>query len=83
VEVVAKFDLSNIDRKGLEALLHRFFGSARLDMELKDRFNLQVEPKEWFLVPLPVIDEVIQKIIAGTIGDYRYDPKTASLQVLL
>jgi hypothetical protein len=80
VEVVAKFDLSNIDRKGLEALLHRFFGSARLDMELKDRFNSQVEPKEWFLVPLPVIDEVIQKIIAGTIGDYRYDPQTASLQ---
>jgi len=63
VEIVATFKLSNINRKGLEALLHKFFGSARLDLELKDRFGGQVEPREWFLVPLPVIEEAIQKLI--------------------
>ena len=79
VEIVATYKLANVNRKALEALLHKFFGSARLDMELKDRFGSQVEPREWFLVPLPVIDEAIQKIKDGTIGGFRYDPNTASL----
>ncbi len=79
VEIVATFKLSNINRKRLEALLHKFFGSARLDLELKDRFGGQVEPREWFLVPLPVIEEAIQKLKQGSIGNYRYDPATAQI----
>jgi T5orf172 domain len=79
VEIVATFKLANVNRKALEALLHKFFGKARLDMELKDRFGDQVEPREWFLVPLAVIDEAIQKIKEGTISDFRYDPETAHL----
>jgi hypothetical protein len=77
VEIVATFKLANINRKRLEALLHKFFGSARLDMELKDRFGGQVEPREWYLIPLPVIEEAVQKIMAGTIGNFRYDPAAA------
>ena len=79
VEVVATFKLSNINRKKLEALLHRFFGSARLDFELKDRFGSQVEPKEWFLVPLDAIEEAIEKLKDGSIGSFRYDSKTAEI----
>ena len=79
VEIVATFKLSNVNRNVLESLLHKFFGSARLDLQLKDRFGSQVEPREWFLVPLPVIDEAIQKIKDGTISDFRYDPETARL----
>lgn len=79
VEVVAEYRLANINRKALEGLLHRFFASARLDMELKDRFGSCVEPREWFLVPLPVIDEAIEKLKDGTIADCKYDPKTARL----
>lgn len=82
VEIVATFKLANIKRKRLEALLHKFFGSARLDMELKDRFGEQVEPREWFLVPLPMIEEAIQKVLEGTIGNFRYDPKAARLVAL-
>jgi hypothetical protein len=79
VEIVATFKLANVNRKALEALLQKFFGRARLDLELKDRFGSQVEPREWFLVPLPVIDEAIQKIKEGTIANFRYDPETAGL----
>lgn len=79
VEVVATFKLANVNRQALESLLHRFFGSARLDLELKDRFGSQVEPREWFLVPFPVIDEAIQRIKDGTIGGFRYDPEQARL----
>jgi T5orf172 domain len=79
VEIVVTFKLANINSKGLEALLHRFFGSVRLDLELRDRFDIPVKPQEWFFVPLNVIEEVIEKIQEGTIDRFRYDPKTASL----
>lgn len=79
VEIVATYKLANVNRKKLEALLHGFFGGARLDLELKDRFGSNVEPREWFLVPLPVIDEVIQRIKDGTIGGFRYNAETVQL----
>ncbi|MEB3291940.1 MAG: GIY-YIG nuclease family protein, partial [Synechococcales bacterium] len=79
VEIVATFKLANINRIKLEALLHKFFDTARLDVELQDRFGIPVQPREWFLVPLEVIEEVIEKIKVGTIDQFRYDPKTASL----
>lgn len=61
-----------------QALLHKFFGSARLELQFKDRFGCPVEPREWFLLPLSVIDEAIQKLMEGSIGNFRYDPPTAS-----
>lgn len=79
VEIVATFKLVNINRKGFEALLQKFFASARLEIELQDRFGSTVKPREWFLVPLEIIEEVIEKIKEGTIHQFQYDPKTASL----
>lgn len=79
VEVVAEYKLANINRKALEALLHKFFAKARLDLELKDRFGASVEPREWFLVPLTTIDDAIQKIKNGSIANFRYDPESARL----
>jgi hypothetical protein len=79
VEIVTTFKLANINRKGLESLLQKFFSNARLDLELKDRFDTLVKPREWFLVPLEVIEQVIEKIKEGTIDQFRYDPKTANL----
>lgn len=79
VEVVATYELYNINRSRLENLIHRVFGAARLEIEIKDRFGQPVIPREWFLVPLFVIREAIERIKDGTITGYRYDPKQASL----
>lgn len=79
VEIVATYKLANINRKKLEQLLHKFFASSRLDVELKDRFGFDVTPREWFLVPLPVIEEAVRKLMDGTISDFCYDTKTAQL----
>jgi hypothetical protein len=76
VEIVTTFKLSNINRKRLEELLHRFFAGSRLDLELQDRFGHGVEPREWFLVPLTVIEEAVDLLVKGSIGDFRYDPKS-------
>lgn len=79
VEIVATYELYNINRTKLENLIHRIFDAARLDIEITDRFGNPVVPREWFLVPLFVIDEVVDRIKDGSIADYVYDPATASL----
>lgn len=79
VEIVATYELYNINRTRLENLIHRVFGAARLEIEIKDRFGQPVIPREWFLVPLFVIREAIDHIKDGTITEYRYDPKKAAL----
>jgi hypothetical protein len=79
VEVIATYELYNISRRKLEKLIHRVFDPACLDIEVKDRFGHPVVPREWFLVPLFVIDKVVERIRDGTISNFKYDPKSASL----
>jgi hypothetical protein len=79
VEIVATYELFNINRKKLEALIHRFFDNAKMEIQIMDRFGNPVVPREWFLVPLFVIDEVVEKIKDGTVGAYRYDTESAAL----
>ena len=79
VEVVATYELFNINRTKLENLIHRIFAPARLDIEIKDRFGNPVVPREWFLVPVGAIDDAVDKIREGTITNYTYDPTAACL----
>jgi hypothetical protein len=79
VEIVATYKLANINRTKLENLIHRIFEPSRLDIAIRDRFGNPVIPREWFLVPLYVIDEAVSKIKDGTITEFRYDPNTAQL----
>jgi hypothetical protein len=80
VELVAKYKLANINRKALEALIHKVLDSARLDLEFTDRFGNPVRPREWFLVPVAIIDEVVDKIKDGTIVQYKYNADVAKLE---
>nr|WP_246513848.1 GIY-YIG nuclease family protein [Neoroseomonas soli] len=81
VEVVATYKLFNISQTKLENLIHRVFGPARLEIEIKDRFGNPVTPREWFLVPLFAIDEAVERIKDGTITAYVYDPTSARLRM--
>ena len=58
-------------------LFHRIFSSAQIDISIDDRFGNPVKPREWFLVPLQVIDEAVQRVKDGSIADVVYDVKTA------
>jgi Meiotically up-regulated gene 113 len=79
VDIVATYELFNINRIRLENLIHRIFDPAKLDIVIKDRFGRPVIPREWFLVPLFVVNEAVERIKDGTITGFRYDPKSASL----
>lgn len=77
VEVIATYKLYNINRSRLEGLIHRALAAAQIELSTDDRFGKAVQPREWFLVPLPKIDELVDKISDGSITNFRYDPARA------
>lgn len=79
VEVVATYKLHNLNRTRLENIFHRLFGATQLDLNIEDRFGNPVKPREWFLVPLHVIDEAVRRVLDGSITNVVYDPETAQL----
>ena len=81
VEIVAQYQLFNINRTKLERLIHQVFGAAQFELEIPDRFGTIVKPREWFLVPLGAINEAVERIRDGSITNYRYDPSVARLVV--
>jgi hypothetical protein len=75
VAIVSTFECYNFNPQKLEQLLHNFFGSACLNMDIFDRNNRRHSPREWFVAPLAVIEKAVELIIAGGIVNYRYDAK--------
>lgn len=80
VEVVATYKLHNINRTRMENLFHRLFSPAQIELTIPDRFGNPVKPREWFLVPLHVINEAVERIRDGSIAGVIYDPASASLR---
>ena len=79
VEIVAEYKLHNLSRTKMENIFHRLFSAVQLDLTIEDRFGKPVKPREWFVVPLHVIDEAVERIRDGTITRFVYDGQTASL----
>jgi hypothetical protein len=82
VEVVATWKLANIRRFKFEQTIHRIFASAQLQLRLPDRFGIAVEPREWFVVPLPVINEVMERIQDESITRFVYDSAAGKLRLI-
>ncbi len=80
VDVVATYKLYDVNRPRLEALIHRVLSAVRFEVEILDRFGKPVRPREWFMVPLPVIDEIVNRIGDASIIGMEYDPEVASLR---
>ena len=80
VVVVADWTLVNINRMKLEQTLHRVFSAAQLRLSLPGYPGRPVQPREWFVVPLPVIDEAVRRIQDGSITDFVYEPHLAALK---
>jgi len=79
VEIVATYRLHNINRTKMENIFHRLLSGVQLDLTIEDRFGKPVKPREWFVVPLNVIDEAVERIRDGTITELVYDAQTARL----
>jgi hypothetical protein len=79
VEIVRTYQLYNINRTKLEGVIHKIFANAQIDITIEDRMGNPMKPREWFMVPLDVIKEAVERIMDGTILEYTYDPAQAAL----
>lgn len=75
VRHIASWQCFNMNPQKFEQLIHNFFGRVCLNVDVFDEKGERHIPKEWFVVPLPVIKQVIEMIITGEIIKYRYDEK--------
>ncbi|MBS1752354.1 MAG: GIY-YIG nuclease family protein [Bacteroidetes bacterium] len=73
---VASYDCYNRNADKLEQLLHRFFASACLNIDLFTEQGRRLMPREWFVVPFEIIEEAIQLILSEKILNYRYDSES-------
>jgi T5orf172 domain len=73
VRIVMAYKCYNMNPQKFEQLIHNFFGTACLNVDVFDGAGNRYTPREWFIAPLNIIEEVIQLIINGKIVDYRYD----------
>jgi len=81
VQKVATYKVYNRNADKLEALLHRFFAKACLDIDLFNEKGQRLNPREWFVVPFEVIEETIQLILNENIVNYEYDTETKRIKL--
>jgi hypothetical protein len=79
VAIEASYKAYNLNAQKFELLIHRFFSEACLNIDINDDIGRRITPREWFAVPLPVIDKAISLILSGEIVKYRYDSVQMSL----
>ena len=80
VEIVATYKLANLNRLKLEKLIQKFFSLANLDIQMNDRFGKPVKSTEWYVVPIFIIDEMVNRIKDGTVSEYFFDPLSVELK---
>ncbi len=73
VSIVETYRCYNINPQKFEDLIHAFFGEVCLNLEVQDSKGKKHIPREWFVVPLDVIEQAIYFILNGEIAKYRYD----------
>jgi hypothetical protein len=80
VKIVATYKAYNMNTQKFENFLHRVLSDARLDITLTDKDGKNYIPSEWFIVPLGIVDQIVQMISTGDIVNYIYDPATKELK---
>ncbi len=73
VRIVMAYRCYNLNPQKLEQLLHNFFGSSCLNIDVFDNDGNRHTPREWFIAPLNIIEQAVHFIITGEIVKYRYD----------
>ncbi len=73
VDYVAGWKCYNMNTQKFEQLIHNFFGSSCLNIDVFDETGKRYTPREWFIAPYRVIEEAIALLISGEVVKYRYD----------
>ena len=80
VKIVATYKVVNLNSQKFEDLVHQLLMSVQYQVVVYDEKGIAHQPQEWFVVPLPVVDVIIKKIMDGSIVGYTYNPQMECLE---
>lgn len=80
VKIVATYKVVNLNSQKFEDLIHQLLMAVQFQVVVYDEKGIGHQPQEWFLVPLPVVDVIIKKIMDGSIVGYTYNPQMECLE---
>lgn len=80
VKIVATYKVVNMNSQKFEDLVHLLLNPVQYQVIVYDEKGIAHQPQEWFIVPLPVVDVIIKKIMDGTIVGYTYNPQMECLE---
>ena len=81
VEIIAEYQVFNINPQKFEYYLHAFFGESCLDLLVADKDGKNHQPKEWFIAPLNVIQQAVELLVNGQILNYQYNKYTKYIEL--
>lgn len=73
VKIVETFKIVNMNSQKFEALVHQVFEAVNYHVQITDSNGDVHIPTEWYVVPLEIIELVVEKIMDGTILNYTYN----------
>ena len=73
VKIVSSYKTFNSNPQKLEDVIHQFFSERCLDIKIADKDGNYKKPKEWYIVPIKVIEHAIELIINRQIQNYKFD----------
>ncbi len=73
VRIVSSYKTFNLNPQKFEDLIHQVFSMRCLDIKIADKDGNLKKPKEWYIVPIKVIEQVIELIINKQIQNYKFD----------
>ena len=80
VKIVATYKVVNLNSQKFEDLVHQLLMAVQYQVVVYDDKGIAHQPQEWFIVPLPVVDVMIKKIMDGSIVGYTYNPQLECLE---
>ncbi len=73
VQIIASYKCYNLDAQKFENLIHSFFGKVCLNIDAHNNSGSRHAPKEWFCVPLPIIEQAIYLIMENKLKGFKYE----------
>ena len=80
VEIVASYKVVNLHSQRFEDMIHQILKPVQFHLTVYDHKGEEHHPQEWFVVPLDVVDVIIEKILDGSIVNYTYNAKMNCLE---
>ena len=78
-EQIKVIPLNGLNLNSVESAVHALFGRVRLNVEVTGNDGKLHKAKEWFNLPLEVINDAVTLIQDNTIHLYRYDSEQQKL----